>query len=125
MCSKTYLGGNLKMIIIGEKINVLIDGESGVCVCIKDDRFITRPIKEALTGENDLSEKYKVGDLLIVRYASNKEVQINDEILMYKVESREKYDVIQDKIVKKVEQGANTITYILENEGNYAIKYYG
>lgn len=41
-------------------IEALLDGESGTCVCIKDDKIITRPILEALSGDNDLKDKYKV-----------------------------------------------------------------
>lgn len=41
-------------------IEALLDGESGTCVCIRDDKIITRPILEALSGDNDLKDKYKV-----------------------------------------------------------------
>ena len=41
-------------------VEALLDGESGVCVCISDDKLVTKPIDVALTGENDLREKYKV-----------------------------------------------------------------
>lgn len=42
-------------------VEALLNGESGVCVCIDDDRITTRPIKEALADENTaIQEKYKV-----------------------------------------------------------------
>lgn len=41
-------------------VEALLDGESGTCVCIRDDKIITRPILEALSGDNDLKDKYKV-----------------------------------------------------------------
>lgn len=41
-------------------VEALVNGESGTCVCIKNDKFITMPIKDALAGTNDLEEKYKV-----------------------------------------------------------------
>ena len=41
-------------------VEALLDGESGVCVCISHDDIMTKPIDEALAGENDLREKYKV-----------------------------------------------------------------
>lgn len=42
-------------------VEALLDGESGTCVCIKNDSIITKPIKEVLVNNNEsLEEKYKV-----------------------------------------------------------------
>ena len=41
-------------------VEALLDGESGVCVCISDEKYVTKPILEALDGKNDLSDKLKV-----------------------------------------------------------------
>ena len=41
-------------------VEALLDGESGVCVCIADEKYVTKPILEALDGENNLKEKLKV-----------------------------------------------------------------
>ena len=42
-------------------VEALLAGESGTCVCINNEKMITKPIKEVL-GHNDqvLDDKYKV-----------------------------------------------------------------
>ena len=42
-------------------VEALIAGESGTCICIRNDEIVTSPIKEVLESENhSLSDKYKV-----------------------------------------------------------------
>ncbi len=42
-------------------VEALIEGQSGVCVCIQDGKICTRPIKEALQDKSSvIKDKYKV-----------------------------------------------------------------
>ena len=42
-------------------VDALVAGESGVCVCVKDNSIITRPIKEALGDKSQsIKDKYEI-----------------------------------------------------------------
>lgn len=75
-----------------------------------------------IVRDESLEPRYKKGDLLIIKKSIDKNIKIDDELLMYQVITSEEYQVVTGKLTKKTQQGRN-ITYTLEEQGNFDSSY--
>jgi hypothetical protein len=65
-------------------------------------------------ANSSLASYYDKGSLLIVKATTANNVNINDDIIMYQIQSKEQYEIIQGKVSIKTEQGSK-IFFTLEN----------
>lgn len=75
-----------------------------------------------IVQDNSLQPDYQKGDLLIIQHASDREIFEDDRIFLYKVLSREEYEVVVDKLESKIQQGSH-ISYELESYGKFDSSY--
>lgn len=75
-----------------------------------------------IVKDESLEPRYKKGDLLIIKKSIDKNINIDDDLIMYQVITSEEYQLVTGKLTKKTQQGRN-ITYTLEEEGNFDSSY--
>ena len=75
-------------------------------------------------ANNDLLEPaYEKGSILIIEKASDKNVKVGDEILLYQVINSQEFEVVTRNLVGKVQQGRH-IVYEVEGGETYASDYF-
>lgn len=76
-----------------------------------------------IVKDDSLDPKYKRGSILLIKSTNDKNVQIGDEIILYKVINSQEYEVIDRTLVEKSQQGRH-IVYIVSEEESYASDYF-
>ena len=84
-----------------------------------------------IVNDDSLEPEYKQGSILIIKATSDKNVQIGDEMFLYKVINSQEYELVNRTLTDKLQQG-NHITYVVtnteeeneKNEENYANDYF-
>lgn len=75
-----------------------------------------------IVKDESLEPRYQKGDLLIIKKSIDKNINIDDELIMYQVITSEEYQLVTGKLTRKTQQGRN-ITYTLEEQGNFDSSY--
>lgn len=70
-----------------------------------------------IVNDDSLEPDYKQGSILLIRETSDKNVQIGDEMFLYKVINSQEYELVNRTLADKIQQG-NHITYVVTNEEN-------
>ena len=74
--------------------------------------------------DNDgLEPDYEEGSILIVKETNDKHVQIGDEIFLYKVVNSQEFELVNRKLVDKIQQGRH-IVYQVEGGEYYDTTYF-
>ena len=76
-----------------------------------------------IVKDDSLEPKFKQGSILLIKSTSDKNVQIGDELFMYKVINSQEYEVIDTTLKAKTQQGRH-ITYIFDEDESYANEYF-
>lgn len=76
-----------------------------------------------IVSDDSLEPEYKQGSILLIRKTSDKNVQIGDEMFLYKVINSQEYEMVVGSLEEKNQQG-NHIVYTIENEQNFASDYF-
>ena len=76
-----------------------------------------------IVNDDSLEPEYKQGSILLIKHTSDKNVQIGDEMFLYKVINSQEYEFITRTLNNKLQQG-NHITYAVENSETYASSYF-
>lgn len=76
-----------------------------------------------IVKDDSLEPEYKQGSILLIKHTSDKNVQIGDEMFLYKVINSQEYEFITRTLGNKLQQG-NHITYAVENSETYASSYF-
>ena len=76
-----------------------------------------------LVKDDSLEPKYKQGSILFIKSTSDKNVQVGDEMLLYKVINSQEYSVVVESLQEKTQQGSH-IVYNVGKEQNYAYDYF-
>ena len=76
-----------------------------------------------IVKDDSLEPKFKQGSILLIKSTSDKNVQIGDELFMYKVINSQEYEVIDTTLKAKTQQGRH-ITYIVDEDESYANDYF-
>lgn len=76
-----------------------------------------------IVTDDSLEPTYKQGSILLIKETNDRNVQVGDEIFMYKVLNSSEYEVISTTLQAKTQQGRHTV-YIVDNEESYASDYF-
>ena len=76
-----------------------------------------------IVTDDSLEPEYKQGSILLIKGTNDRNVQVGDEIFMYKVLNSSEYEVISTTLQGKTQQGSHTV-YIVDNEERYANDYF-
>lgn len=76
-----------------------------------------------IVADDSLEPTYKQGSILLIKETNDRNVQVGDEIFMYKVLNSSEYEVISTTLQGKTQQGSHTV-YIVDNEERYASEYF-
>lgn len=76
-----------------------------------------------IVTDDSLEPEYKQGSILLIKETNDRNVQVGDEIFMYKVLNSSEYEVISTTLQGKTQQGSHTV-YIVDNEERYASDYF-
>lgn len=76
-----------------------------------------------IVNDDSLEPKYKQGSILLIKETNDRNVQVGDEIFMYKVLNSQEFEVISTTLQSKTQQG-NHIVYIVNDDENYANDYF-
>ena len=76
-----------------------------------------------IVTDDSLEPTYKQGSILLIKDTNDRNVQVGDEIFMYKVLNSSEYEVISTTLQGKTQQGSHTV-YIVDNEERYASDYF-
>ena len=76
-----------------------------------------------IVTDDSLEPEYKQGSILLIKETNDRNVQVGDEIFMYKVLNSSEYEVIDTTLQAKTQQG-NHIIYVVDNEESYANDYF-
>lgn len=76
-----------------------------------------------IVNDDSLEPDYKQGSILLIKGTNDKNVQIGDEMFLYKVINSQEYEFVNRTLVEKEQQGRH-ITYVVENEEKYANDYF-
>ena len=76
-----------------------------------------------IVNDDSLEPDYKQGSILLIKGTSDKNVQIGDEMFLYKVINSQEYELVNRTLADKIQQG-NHITYVMQDEENYANDYF-
>jgi len=75
-----------------------------------------------IVNDRALEPIYQKGDLLIIQNATDREVFVGDNVLLYKVISSEEFEIVNGKILEKIQQGSH-ISYEIEEYGKFDSSY--
>ena len=76
-----------------------------------------------IVKDDSLEPKYKQGSILLIKSTTDKNVQIGDDLLLYKVLSSQEYEVVNKTLTEKLQQGRHVVYKIGEDE-SYASDYF-
>ena len=76
-----------------------------------------------IVTDDSLEPEYKQGSILLIKETNDRNVQVGDEIFIYKVLNSSEYEVIDTTLQAKTQQG-NHIIYVVDNEESYANDYF-
>ena len=76
-----------------------------------------------IVKDDSLEPEYKQGSILLIKGTNDRNVQVGDEIFMYKVLNSSEYEVISTTLQGKTQQGSHLI-YLVDNEERYASEYF-
>ena len=76
-----------------------------------------------IVKDDSLEPKYKQGSILLIKSTNDKNVQIGDEMFLYKVINSQEYEVLDRTLAEKEQQGRHIIYYV-EDEESYANDYF-
>ncbi len=71
---------------------------------------------------SDIGDRYKKGDLLVIEKSRDTDINIGDEIFLYKNITSDDYDVIVEELIDKEKQGARTL-YTVSGNVQYDSEY--
>ena len=76
-----------------------------------------------IVTDDSLEPEYKQGSILLIKETNDRNVQVGDEIFMYKVLNSSEYEVISTTLQAKVQQGTHTV-YVVDDEERYSNDYF-
>lgn len=76
-----------------------------------------------IVNDDSLEPEYKQGSILLIKHTSDKNVQPNDEMFLYKVINSQQYEFVKRTLSNKSQQG-NHVTYIVSESEAYANDYF-
>lgn len=72
--------------------------------------------------DDGLEPQYKRGSILIAQHSSDRNIQVGDELLIYKVLNSQEYEVVTRTLESKKQQGRH-IMYDVDQDESYATDY--
>ena len=76
-----------------------------------------------IVTDDSLEPEYKQGSILLIKGTNDRNVQVGDQVFMYKVLNSSEYEVITTTVQGKTQQGSHLI-YLVDNEERYASEYF-
>lgn len=76
-----------------------------------------------IVNDDSLEPEYKQGSILLIKGTNDRNVQVGDELFIYKVLNSAEYEVITTTLQAKTQQGTHTV-YVVDNEESYASDYF-
>ena len=76
-----------------------------------------------IVTDDSLEPEYKQGSILLIKGTNDRNVQVGDQVFMYKVLNSSEYEVITTTVQAKTQQGTHLV-YIVDNEERYASEYF-
>ena len=76
-----------------------------------------------IVNDDSLEPEYKQGSILLIKGTNDRNVEVGDELFIYKVLNSAEYEVITTTLQAKTQQGTHTV-YVVDNEESYASDYF-
>lgn len=76
-----------------------------------------------IAEDDSLEPQYKEGSILLIEQTSDKNVEIGDELLMYKVIDSQEYEIVTRTLENKTQQGRH-IVYDVDQDETYDSDYF-
>ena len=76
-----------------------------------------------IVTDDSLEPEYKQGSILLIKGTNDRNVQVGDQVFMYKVLNSSEYEVITTTVQAKTQQGTHLV-YVVDNEERYASEYF-
>ncbi len=76
-----------------------------------------------IVNDDSLEPKYKQGSILLIKGTNDKNIQIGDEMILYKVLNSQEYEVVTRTLADKQQQGRH-IVYSVEDSESYSSDYF-
>ena len=76
-----------------------------------------------IVRDDSLEPEYKKGSILLIRETADKNVQVGDELFLYKVINSQEYELVTRSLERKVQQGKHII-YEVDQEERYNSGYF-
>lgn len=76
-----------------------------------------------IVQDDSLEPEYKQGSILLIKSTNDKNVQVGDEMFLYKVINSQEFEVVSRTLQAKTQQGRHTV-YLVEDEESYANDYF-
>lgn len=76
-----------------------------------------------IVTDDSLEPEYKQGSILLIKGTNDRNVQVGDQVFMYKVLNSSEYEVINTTVQAKTQQGTHLV-YVVDNEERYASEYF-
>ena len=76
-----------------------------------------------IVNDDSLEPKYKQGSILLIKGTNDKNIQVGDEMILYKVLNSQEYEVVTRTLADKQQQGRH-IVYSVEDSESYSSDYF-
>lgn len=76
-----------------------------------------------IVKDDSLEPQYKQGSILLIKSTTDKNVQVGDDLFLYKVLNSQEYEVVYKTLTEKAQQGRHIVYKIGEDE-SYASDYF-
>lgn len=76
-----------------------------------------------IVQDDSLEPEYKQGSILLIKSTNDKNVQVGDEMFLYKVINTQEFEVVNRTLEGKTQQGRHTI-YLVGEDESYASDYF-
>lgn len=76
-----------------------------------------------IVQDDSLEPEYKQGSILLIKSTNDKNVQVGDEMFLYKVINTQEFEVVNRTLEGKTQQGRHTI-YLFGEDESYASDYF-
>ena len=76
-----------------------------------------------IVKDDSLEPQYKQGSILLIKSTTDKNVQVGDDLFLYRVLNSKEYEVVYKTLTEKAQQGRHVVYKIGEDE-SYASDYF-
>lgn len=76
-----------------------------------------------IVNDDSMEPEYKQGSIILIKHTSDKNINLGDQMFMYKVITKQEYELATKTVQEKLQQGTH-ISYVVEDQESYADDYF-